>query len=124
MKDSEMRLNRLRAAERVVAGERIRWLLGKKKDIVEKGNVFGKTMTEARYELIMSDISETELERELVLMELERGPRGIGAISEATGILGLVIFKHIVMLVKNRRVESRGQKDGEEIYGPVKGGGK
>ncbi|MBM4248418.1 MAG: hypothetical protein FJ149_03110 [Euryarchaeota archaeon] len=116
---------RLEAAERVLRGERLRWLLGKKRELVQTGNVFGKTMTDARYERMLSEVSHTELERELVLMELEKGPRGVPEVAAATGLPGPVVFRHLVMLMKARRVEVRGERDGVELFGPVEtGGGK
>ncbi len=108
---------RLEAAERVLRGERLRWLLGKKRELVQTGNVFGKTMTDIRYERMLSEVSHTELERELVLMELEDGPRGVPEVAAATGLPGPVVFRHIVMLMKARRVEARGEKDGIEQFG-------
>ena len=115
---------RLEAAERVLRGERLRWLLGKKKELVQTGNVFGKTMTDVRYERMLSEVSHTELERELVLMELEAGPRGVPEVAAATGLAGPVVFRHIVMLMKARRVESKGERDGIELWGPVETGAK
>ena len=115
---------RLEAAERVLRGERLRWLLGKKKELVQTGNVFGKTMTDVRYERMLSEVSHTELERELVLMELEAGPKGVPELAAATGLPGPHVFRHIVMLMKARRVESKGERDGIELWGPVETGAK
>jgi len=108
----------------VLRGDRIRWLLGKKRELVVSGNVFGKTMTDARYEHMLSEVSHTELERELVLMELEEGPRGVPEVAAATGLPGPAVFRHMVMLMKARRVESKGERDGLELFGPVDTGAK
>lgn len=115
---------RLEAAERVLRGDRVRWLLGKKHELVVSGNVFGKTMTDARFEHMLSEVSHTELERELVLMELEERPRGVPEVAAATGLPGPTVFRHIVMLMKARRVESKGERDGIELFGPVETGAK
>ena len=115
---------RLEAAERVLKGDRIRWLLGKRKELVVSGNVFGKTMTDARFEHLLTDVSHIELERELVLMELEVRPRGVPEVAAATGLPGPIVFRHIVMLMKARRVESKSERDGVELFGPVETGAK
>ena len=115
---------RLEAAERVLKGDRVRWLLGKKKELVVSGNVFGKTMTDARFEHMLTEVSHIELERELVLMELEERPRGVPEVAAATGLPGPGVFRHIVMLMKARRVESKGERDGIELFGPVETGAK
>jgi hypothetical protein len=115
---------RLEAAERVLRGDRVRWLLGKKKELVVSGNVFGKTMTDARFEHMLTEVSHIELERELVLMELEQRPRGVPEVAAATGLPGPVVFRHMVMLMKARRVESKGERDGVELFGPVETGAR
>jgi hypothetical protein len=115
---------RLEAAERVLKGDRVRWLLGKKKELVVSGNVFGKTMTDARFEHMLTEVSHIELERELVLMELEQRPRGVPEVAAATGLPGPVVFRHMVMLMKARRVESKGERDGVELFGPVETGAR
>jgi hypothetical protein len=122
--DSTIARRRIEAAERVLRGDRLRWLLGKKKELVVSGNVFGKTMTDLRYEHLLSEVSHTELERELLMMELEKGPRGVPQLAEATGISGPAVFRHVVMLMKARRVESKGDKDGLELFGVVDTGVK
>jgi hypothetical protein len=122
--DRSRAVNRLEAAERILRGERLRWLLGKKKELVVSGNVFGKTMTDLRYDHMLSEVSHTELERELLMMELEKGPRGVPQLAEATGILGPAVFRHVVMLMKARRAESKGEKDGLELFGVVETGVK
>jgi hypothetical protein len=108
----------------VLRGDRIRWLLGKKRELVVSGNVFGKTMTDARFEHMLSEVSHTELERELVLMELEERPGGVPEVAAAIGLLGPAVFRHIVMLMKARKVESKGERDGAELFGPVETGAK
>ena len=115
---------RLEAAERVLRGDRVRWLLGKKKELVVSGNVFGKTMTDARFEHMLTEVSHIELERELVLMDLEQRPRGVPEVAAATGLPGPVVFRHMVMLMKARRVESKGERDGVELFGPVETGAR
>ena len=116
---------RLEAAERVLRGDRLRWLLGKKRELVATGNVFGKTMTDARYDRLLSEVAHTEMERELVLMELEKRPRGVTEVAAATGLPAPVVFRHIVMLMKARKVDYAGERDGVELFGAAEtGGGK
>ncbi len=114
---------RLEAAERVVRGDRVRWLIGKRKELVETGNVFGKTLTDTRFDHLMQDIARAELERELIVMELERGERTMDELVEATGVERGAVFKHILMLMKSRRVEMRGERGGVELFGVVQAPG-
>ena len=108
----------LEAAERVVSGDRVRWLLGKRKALVETGNVFGKTLTDVRFDHLMEEIARAELERELVMMELERGERTLPELVEATGVERASLFRHLLTLIRFRRVELRGEREGLQLFGP------
>ncbi|MGQ9582166.1 MAG: helix-turn-helix domain-containing protein [Thermoplasmatota archaeon] len=110
---------KMEAAERVVRGERVRWLVGKRKALVETGNVFGKTLTDTRFDHLMQDIARAELERELILMELEGGERTMEQLADATGLERGTVFKHLLMLMKSRRVEMRGEREGVKLFGLV-----
>lgn len=107
----------LRAAGRVVRGDRVRWLLGKRKELVERGNVFGKTLTDARFDHLMDEIGRVELERELIMMELEGGERTIPELVRATGLDRSAVHRHLLMLLRARRVETRGERAGLQLFG-------
>ncbi len=107
---------RIRAALRTVDGERVRWLLGKKGALITTGNVFGEVVTEPRYDVIVRKAASIDLERNLLLQEMEEGPRTVHDLHEATGIAKPEIVKHIIALKKWRLVEQVGMKGQSPQY--------
>lgn len=107
---------RIRAALRTVDGERVRWLLGKKGSLTTTGNVFGEVVTEPRYDFIVQKAAAVELERNLLLQEMEEGPRTVHELHDATGIAKPEIVKHIIALKKWRLVEQVGMKGQSPQY--------
>jgi hypothetical protein len=111
-----LREARIRAALRTVEGERVRWLLGKKGQLTTAGNVFGEVVTDARYSFIVQKAAGVELERNLLLLEMEAGPRTVHELHDATGIAKPEIVKHIIALKKWRLVEHVGMKGQSPQY--------
>ncbi len=112
---------RIRAALRTVDGERVRWLLGKKGALTTDANVFGETITEARYDFILQKAASIELERNLLLLEMEDGPRTVHELHDATGLPKHEIVRHIIALKRWRQVEQVGMKGQSPQYRAVPG---
>jgi predicted HTH transcriptional regulator len=111
-----LREARIRAALRTVDGERVRWLLGKKSTLTTTGNVFGEVVSEPRYDVIVHKAASIELERNLLLQEMEEGPRTVHDLHETTGIPKPEIVRHIIALKKWRLVEQVGMKGQSPQY--------
>lgn len=111
-----LREARVRAALRTLEGERIRWLLGKKGSLTTSGNVFGEVITEPRYDFIVQKAAAVELERNLLLQEMEEGPRTVHELHDATGIAKPEIVRHVIALRKWRLVEQVGTKGQSPQY--------
>ena len=111
-----LREARIRAALRTVEGERVRWLLGKKGSLLASGNVFGEAISEPRYDVVVQKAAGVELERNLLLQEMEAGPRTVHELHDATGIAKPDIVKHIIALKKWRLVEHVGMKGQSPQY--------
>jgi DNA-binding transcriptional ArsR family regulator len=114
-----LREARIRAALRTVEGERVRWLLGKKGVLTTTGSVFGEVITKPRYDFIVLKAAAVELERNLLLEEMEDGPRTVHELHDATGIAKPEIVKHIIALKKWRLVEQVGMKGQSPQYAPA-----
>jgi DNA-binding transcriptional ArsR family regulator len=111
-----LREAKIRAALRTVEGERVRWLLGKKGQLTTTGNVFGEAITGPRYDFIVQKAAGVELERNLLLQEMEGGPRTVHELHDATGIAKPEIVKHIIALRKWRLVDQTGMKGQSPQY--------
>ena len=107
---------KIRAALRTVEGERIRWLLGKKGQMTTAGNVFGEVVTEGRYDFLVQKAASVELERNLLLAEMEDGPKTVHELHDATGIVKTEIVKHILAMKRWRLIEQVGMKGQSPQY--------
>ena len=107
---------KIRAALRTVEGERIRWLLGKKGQMTTSGNVFGELITGPRYDFIVQKAASVELERNLLLAEMEDGPRTVHELHDATHIQKTEIVRHIIAMKRWRLVEQVGMKGQSPQY--------
>jgi len=107
---------RIEAARRTVEGERVRWLLGKKGTLTTTGNVFGETITDARYDFIVQKAASVELERNSLLMQMEQSPRTVHELHDSTGIAKPEIVRHIIALKKWRLIEQAGMKGQSPQY--------
>jgi len=111
-----LREARVRAALRTLEGERVRWLLGKKGSLTTSGNVFGEVITEPRYDFIVQKAAAVELERNLLLQEMEEGARTVHELHDATGIPKPEIVRHVIALKRWRLVEQVGTKGQSPQY--------
>ncbi|OGS52338.1 MAG: hypothetical protein A3K75_02820 [Euryarchaeota archaeon RBG_13_61_15] len=111
-----LREARINAALRTVEGERVRWLLGKKGQLTTSGNVFGETITDARYSFILQKAAGVELERNMLLLEMESVPRTVHELHESTCLPKPEIVRHLIALKKWRLVEQVGMKGQSPQY--------
>ncbi len=111
-----LREARVRAALRTLEEERVRWLLGKKGSLTTTGNVFGEVITGPRYDFIVQKAAAVELERNLLLQEMEQGPRTVHELHDATGIAKPEIVRHVIALKRWRLVEQVGMKGQSPQY--------
>ncbi|MEM2943370.1 MAG: hypothetical protein QW087_01325 [Methanomassiliicoccales archaeon] len=100
----------------MMENERVRWLLGNKPTLTTRGNVFGDVVTETRFNFILHNVAMTEIERNMILIELERGPKTVHELHEFTGIRKMDIVKHLMALMKWRKVEYAGRMGNSPLY--------
>jgi len=100
----------------VMDDERVRWLLGKKITITREENVFGKQITEARYDLILYNAAQAELYRKLIADEIRDRPRSTVEIAEALDMEPSEVLSHLSDMRRWRLVEEDGTKDGYLLF--------
>lgn len=108
--------DRMDAAMEVMEDERVRWLLGKKLTITREENVFGKQITEPRYDLILHNAAQAELYRKLIADEIRDSPRSTVEIAEALDMEPSEVLRHLIAMRKWRLVEEAGNKDGYVLF--------
>ncbi|MBS7251136.1 MAG: ArsR family transcriptional regulator [Candidatus Freyarchaeota archaeon] len=109
---SEDLRKRLEAAVGVLGDIRVRWLIGRSQALLESG-----TITEEGLEQLMRKIMREELERWLIMNEIERqGPLSVKDLSKATRLPEQAVVKHLLALRRMGRVAFAGEKENMYLY--------
>jgi DNA-binding transcriptional ArsR family regulator len=113
---SEDLRKRLEAAVGVLGDIRVRWLIGRSQALLESG-----TITKEGLEQLMRKIMREELERWLIMNEIERqGPLSVKDLSRATRLPEQAVVKHLLALRRNGRVTFAGEKENMHLYDLVR----
>lgn len=107
---------KLDAAMMMLEGERIRWLLGKRPTLTTKGNVFDEVVTESRFDIVLYNAASVEIDRNMILRELQSGPKTVHQLHDSTGLLKPDIVKHLIALKRWGKVDYAGRKGRSPLY--------
>ena len=111
---------RLTAARRIITDPRLRTLMGKKKMLVEDGNVYGDRISEEEVNRVVDQIFTAETIRKNILMALQGKPLSVRSLSERTGVKPDIVFKHLLTLQQKGEVEVANVDEEWPIYRSVK----
>jgi biotin operon repressor len=89
---------RLETAESVLAGEKIRWLLGKRTPFLDSGNRYGEVFTEHEFNRAIDMIIVEETEVQKILTKLGEDNQSVKDLAMALEIPSERVFRHITAL--------------------------
>jgi len=95
---------KLKVAEAVLAGEKIRWVIGKRTPFLEKGNMYGEIFTEHEFNRAIDMIIVEETEVQEILSKLTEAPRSVKELARALAIPGERVFRYIMALQRKNMV--------------------
>ncbi len=103
---------KLKMAEAVLAGEKIRWVIGKRTPFLESGNIYGEIFTEHEFNRAIDMIIVEETEVQEILGKLEEGARSVKDLAKDLSIPSERVFRYVTALVRKEmirleRVEKR-----------------
>jgi len=101
-------LKRLDAMIQSLSDERLRWLMGRGKSLVDQGKI-----TIKEYKTIMKDILQTEMERKMIINELRPDPLTVSEISSRIELPPKQVLKHLIALRRRSIVAITGERKGE-----------
>ncbi len=102
---SKVDLQKIRAAREEASDFRVRWLVGREKDLLEEGNTFGEQVQRERFENFMDNVIETQFIRSSILTALEEGPMSVKELAEKLGTPSDVVVRNLVQLARGQRVQ-------------------
>jgi predicted transcriptional regulator len=91
-----------------MSDERLRWLIGKGKSIIDQGK-----MTPEEYETVIRDILQTEMQRKMIVWELAFDSLTVSEISSRVELPPKQVLKHLLALRREGSVAIIGERDDE-----------
>jgi F420-non-reducing hydrogenase iron-sulfur subunit len=88
----------LLAATHVMGNDRVRWLIGRKLEMLEKGDVYQQPADEKSYDALLQSTITTEYLRGRLLLLAEDRPRSVKELAEETGLAARLVLSQVVAL--------------------------
>jgi coenzyme F420-reducing hydrogenase delta subunit len=95
---------KLEAAEAVLAGEKIRWVIGKRSPFLESGNMYGEVFTEHEFSRAIDMIIVEEMDVQEILARLKDGATSVQDLAKALAIPSERVFRYITALKRKGMV--------------------
>lgn len=91
-------LENLEAAKLAAEGFRLRVMLGRERELVERGNVYQEKISQREFDQKMDDIIRAEYLRHRIYLVAKNNPSSVKEISRLLGINAQKVLRHIVIL--------------------------
>lgn len=105
--DPEAHGLKMAAVERVITGQRARWLTGMDAHVTEHENVYGDRIDEGSYQKLLRDSLEAEYQKALILESLGEGALSVREMSGKTGLPVYTISLRLNDLERRGQAELR-----------------
>ena len=90
--------DRLSAVQDALSGEKLRWLVGKERKLIEEGNVYGDMMEEDQVLSVIQDNMEKEYTRNRILSMMKKEPLSVKDVAGRLQTCPTDILRHVVAL--------------------------
>ncbi len=106
----------LRAAEMVVKGEVMRWLVGKQHKITSAGDVYGRPWKEEKLQQVLDDALLREYQKSLIYLAIKSGTTSVRQVAEQTEIEVLRVSYLLADLEQKKLVEFTGMEESIPVF--------
>lgn len=106
----------LAAAYEVFAGETVRWLVGIRKDMVEKGNVFNEKLDAQQMDALISAAILREYLRSKILLSVAETPASVRQIAQAVERPAQELLPHVAVLERLGLLNFVGTEERSPLY--------
>ena len=96
--DNETLKSRLVAAKEALAQDKIRWLVGRERELVEEKNVFGEKVPQEEFDKLMHQTIEKEFAKRRILLSIDKNALSVKEIAQKLGIPTNVVLKNVMAL--------------------------
>ena len=108
--------DKLAAAEKVLAGEQMRWVIGKRTEFLTTGNKYGEIFTDHEFNRAIDMIAVEELEVQEILIKLAEGARSVKELAVLLALPPERIFRTITVLVRRELVSLKEVSQRTPVY--------
>ena len=107
---------KLEAATAVLAGEKMRWIIGKQTPFMESGNKYGEISTEHEFNRAIDMIIVEETEVQEILGQLRTGSQSVKDLAGHLGIPSERVLRYILALIRKGMVTLKTVRQRTPIY--------
>jgi len=107
---------RLFAAKEALAQERIRWLVGRERELVEDKNVFGEKVSQEEFDQLMLQAIEREFAKRKILLSMEEDALSVKEIAQRVEASPKEVLRNIVSLERDGLVSVVGIEGNSPKY--------
>ena len=107
---------RLTAAKEAFAQQRIRWLVGRERELVEDKNVFGEKVSQEEFDQLMLQTVEKEFAKRRILLSMGGDSFSVKEIAQTVGASPKEVLRNIVSLERDGLVSVVGIEGNSPKY--------
>ena len=107
---------KLKIAQRCLAGPKLRWVIGKKPVFMTEGNKYGEVFTEHEMSRTITGIIIDEMTTHAILTVLEKHPAAVVDMAEELRIPARDVLKYVLALKRRGLVEMDGVEGQSPVY--------
>jgi len=120
LKPQQLR-TRLVAAKETLAQERVRWLVGRERELVEDKNVFGEKIFQEEFDQLMLQTIEKEFVRRRILLSIGEDALSVKEIAQRVEVSSREVLRNIVSLERDGLVSVVGIEGNSPKYRRIGG---
>ncbi len=109
----------LQAVRRTLDGEIVRWTVGKETALTDKGDVYGRSWDQDRFEATLDSIAQAELEKNLIYEALNQGCTSVREVASLTGMKLARISFVMADMERTGMIEFKGMEDHKPQFAAV-----
>lgn len=115
LKQQQLR-TRLVAAKETLTQEKIRWLVGREKELVEDKNVFGEKVSQEEFDQLMLQTIEKEFAKRRILLSIGEDALSVKEIAQRVGASSREVLRNMVSLERDGLVSVMGIEGNSPKY--------
>jgi F420-non-reducing hydrogenase iron-sulfur subunit len=97
-------LENLQAARNAASDFRLRVLVGREREVTEKGNVYEEKIPQAQFDSLLDEAVEAEFIRQKIHLLTQAEPLSVKALAEATGMKPAAVLEQIVNMRRRNMI--------------------